>query len=367
MSEPKASVQSLLGEYAGKRHLYEELCREVQHLLETLLQQEGIKVHSVTCRAKMAESLEGKLKRQPRKYGRLSDMTDLAGVRIITYFDDDVYKVGELVGREFEIDWDNSADRRELMDPDRFGYLSLHYVVTLGSARSGLAEYARFQSMLIEIQIRSVLQHAWAEIEHDLGYKVKAAIPRDYRRAFARIAGLLETADLAFSALRDGLGRYAEEVAESIEETPEEIGIDRESVLSFLRSNGLARALDETIANSVGRGIEDPGMLYVDSIVRVLRWAGLETIADVEVSLREHREAVIELAVASSGMPWDEVVTRGSCLDAVSAYLSLRRGDDAVKYHVEGWGMEPADAEPYAEALQWAYERLSENKAGPGE
>ena len=54
MSEPKASVQSLLGEYAGKRHLYEELCREVQHLLETLLQQEGIKVHSVTCRAKMA-------------------------------------------------------------------------------------------------------------------------------------------------------------------------------------------------------------------------------------------------------------------------------------------------------------------------
>ena len=43
-----------------------------------------------------------------------------------------------------------------------------------------------------EIQFRTVLQHAWAEIEHDLGYKTEFGIPLDVRREFSRVAGLLE-------------------------------------------------------------------------------------------------------------------------------------------------------------------------------
>jgi ppGpp synthetase/RelA/SpoT-type nucleotidyltranferase len=116
-----------------------------------------------------------------------------------------------MVEREFVVDRTNSVDKRTLLDPDRFGYQSLHYVAALSVARTGLAEYGRFTGLRVEIQIRSTLQHAWAEIEHDLGYKSAAGVPRDIRRRFSRIAGLLELADEEFSVIRRDLDAYTSE------------------------------------------------------------------------------------------------------------------------------------------------------------
>lgn len=63
----------------------------------------------------------------------LEDITDLAGIRIITYFADQVDLIASFVEEEFEVDRSNSVDKRELIDPEKFGYLSLHYVVKLPS------------------------------------------------------------------------------------------------------------------------------------------------------------------------------------------------------------------------------------------
>jgi putative GTP pyrophosphokinase len=79
--------------------------------------------------------------------------------------------VAELIEREFVIDRDNTVDKRKQLDPDRFGYLSLHHIVQLGPTRSQLVEYSSFGGIKAEIQTRSILQHSWAEVEHDLGYK----------------------------------------------------------------------------------------------------------------------------------------------------------------------------------------------------
>ena len=98
-------------------------------------------------------------------------MTDITGVRVITYFADQVDEIAKVMEGEFNIDIKNSIDKRDILDPDRFGYLSLHYViVSLSSARCALAEYRSFSELKAEVQVRSILQHAWAEIEHDLGY-----------------------------------------------------------------------------------------------------------------------------------------------------------------------------------------------------
>lgn len=61
-----------------------------------------------------------------------------------------------------------------------------------------------------EIQFRTVLQHAWAEIEHDLGYKSEYSIPLSMRREFSRVAGLLELADETFEKLKHQLNDYDE-------------------------------------------------------------------------------------------------------------------------------------------------------------
>ncbi|MCQ5042062.1 hypothetical protein NE654_13385, partial [Akkermansia muciniphila] len=71
---------------------------------------------------------------------------------------------------EFIIDRDISIDKRKSLDPKRFGYRSLHYVVHIDPKYVKAQEYHKYHNLKLEIQISSILQYTWAEIEHDLGY-----------------------------------------------------------------------------------------------------------------------------------------------------------------------------------------------------
>ena len=107
-----------------------------------------------------------------------------------------------MLHQEFEI-LERSDKTEDLLEDERFGYQSVHYLVRLTRARAELAEYQRFARAITEVQVRTILQHAWAEIEHDIQYKSSAAIPRDIRRRFMALAGMLELADREFQAIQD--------------------------------------------------------------------------------------------------------------------------------------------------------------------
>jgi len=177
-----ARMEEILAQYDGNRKLYLEFCQTLERLLGQLVRDADIKVHSITHRLKARDSLKRKLSPRESRYEALQSVTDIMGVRITTYFSDEVDKIASVIEREFVVDPENSINKRAMLDPDRFGYLSLHYVVSLNPTRLGLREYSRFSGCKAEIQIRSILQHAWAEIEHDLGYKTIHAIPSEIRR-----------------------------------------------------------------------------------------------------------------------------------------------------------------------------------------
>lgn len=108
----------------------------------------------------------------------------------------------EAIEREFEVI--ERTDRSSLLaDEERLGYQSIHYLVRLASNRAALAEYSPFAHDIIEIQVRTILQHAWAEIEHDIQYKSVEALPSDIRRRFMALAGMLEIGDREFQALAE--------------------------------------------------------------------------------------------------------------------------------------------------------------------
>jgi ppGpp synthetase/RelA/SpoT-type nucleotidyltranferase len=176
-------------------------------LVGRLLTEEGIRVHSISRRVKDKESVQRKLASKADRYSNVKSLTDLLGLRIITYFPDEVDVVASVIEREFAIDRENSVDKRAILDPDRFGYLSLHYIASLDSQRASLTEYKRFAGLKFELQIRSILQHAWAEINHSLGYKSEAVLPKELRRRFFRLAGLLELADDQFLELKGGAAK----------------------------------------------------------------------------------------------------------------------------------------------------------------
>ena len=130
---------------------------------------------SIQCRAKEAARLKPKL----RDRGLLdsqsieTEIKDLAGIRLIFYTNTDVDRFlnSQLISDNFEVDWDETRIHHPVGEDTRQRYQAIHYTVRLNRARLGLAEYAKFSSMRCEIQIQTILNHAWAETSHDILYK----------------------------------------------------------------------------------------------------------------------------------------------------------------------------------------------------
>lgn len=294
-------VAQLLEVYDRERGVYSDFAKRIKTLLDDLLEQQETSIHSVTARAKDRDSLRHKLQLPDAHYNSLSSVTDLAGVRVTTYFADDVDTVGRLIENEFDVDSANSVDKRAALDPDRFGYLSLHYIVSLSDARSALPEYRPYGERKCEIQIRSVLQHAWAEIEHDLGYKTPGQVPRHLRRRFSRVAGLLELADLEFSGIRNELAQYALAVPLQIKNAPAEVLIDAVTLEAFARSDQLVAELDRHIAAKMHATVELGIPAFLSIISDNFAPLGLLTAGDLHDALQSKHALIREFADAWIG------------------------------------------------------------------
>lgn len=253
-------------------------------LTGALAAEAGLKLHSVTARVKQRASVAGKLARPERTYGALCDLTDLIGLRVITYFEDGVEQAGRIVEAALPVDFERSVDKRRPVAHDRFGYRSLHYVCSCDSD-SGLPAALRY-----EIQVRTVLEHAWAEIEHDLGYKTRDSLPSDARRRLNRLAGLLELADQEFAAIRHDLSAYAQALPARIA-AADEIALDRLSLASLLDCPEV-RELDAAIARQIGRAVGDEPF-YPDYLLRMLAASRLTTVSATRRALVSHHATIL--------------------------------------------------------------------------
>lgn len=222
-------------EFKAQKEKYNSLKDRVEGLLKDLLENEAIIPHQINSRVKTEDSLTKKILKKD-KYKSLNEITDIIGFRIITYLESDVDKVEELIRKEFQIDLANSIDKRQ-QTANEFGYRSLHLVSQLDDSRLKLTEYKKYSEIKFEIQIRSILQHAWAEIEHDLGYKSKSSLPNNTKRSFNRLAALLESADIEFDRLKKDLTGYKESVENEIIISPQSVPINQASIGSLSLSN----------------------------------------------------------------------------------------------------------------------------------
>ena len=125
-------------------------------------------------------------------------------VRVITYFEDSVTRISDILKAEFEVAPAPAKDKKRSGE-DNFSYKHINLMVNLKSSRQDLIEYRRAGNKKFEIQVCSMLQDAWAGIEKELGYG-SGAFPEEMKRDFYRVGALLEMADLEFLKIRKLLG-----------------------------------------------------------------------------------------------------------------------------------------------------------------
>lgn len=265
----------------------------VHHALSPLLGDAEPKLHHLDARIKTTESLRGKLARPDKSYARLTDITDLLGVRVITYFDDGVRAVARHIEATLDVDLNNSISKGAHDAPDRFGYRSLHYVCR---PPDGFHVPPDLEGLRFEIQVRTILQHAWAEIEHDIGYKSPTALPPRIRRRFSQLAGVLELADDTFLTIKRELADHRDAVTRQVQSGASSVPLDRSALDAFLHTPACAD-LDADVARTLGVPL-DSASFFPDYLVRMLDLAGLRDLATLRDALGAYRDPLSDFVHA---------------------------------------------------------------------
>ena len=330
------NVEAALSEYDSRKGLYAALQDVTVPLLTRLLEANGLSFHSITPRIKSRESLREKLGREGKDYSQLADVKDVVGIRIITYFEDELEKIDRVIKREFTVSEEDSYDRRSQMESDRFGYRSIHYVCSYSPSRLAMDEYKHLGDGVIEIQTRSILQHAWAEIEHEY-YKVKGSKPENVKRRNSRLAGLLELADAEFISIRQEMEAYRKNIDLRVnaDQSLEDVKLDSVSLVSFLEQDEEVKALDRAIAAALNAVIrQDTG--NVEVALKALKVAGVETLEELRRAIRDYTDALPSFM--KNWVDWNLGAGRASAGDyprGISMYhlgifIAALKGQDVV-------------------------------------
>ena len=280
--------RAILEEYRSNLPAFQKKAVRLHSQLKKTFSESGLLVTAIEHRVKTEESLIGKLELKGAKYRSLGDITDIIGLRVITFYMDDVDKVASAIERLFKIDWENSVDKRKLHETDSFGYLSLHYVCSTPNFPY------RF-----EIQMRTVLQHAWANMNHDTGYKSGVEIPKRYVRNMSRLAGLLELVDEQFSQIRTELTNYRRRIQSLVASgNLDEVPLDGDTFRSFLGLNPFDR-INRRIASVNQAEIQElPLMNYLP----VFNALGCKTLGDISRIIKDYSEAAYQIACYQIGL-----------------------------------------------------------------
>ena len=166
----------------------------------------------VQSRPKSITSFAEKAWRKRHQYDDpIHQLTDLCGARVICRTRSEVETMSALVEDRLDIDWENSSDCSQRLRPTEFGYRSVHYIVQIGAG--GIPGFdmevpPQVLSKSAEIQIRTVVEHAYADFAHDVTYKGAFRLPPSWERELAGVAAALEEADQTFSRIEEKLTAY---------------------------------------------------------------------------------------------------------------------------------------------------------------
>lgn len=320
--------EKILKDYKKRLPVLKMLKDVVLDLINKVLAENNVIVTVTESRVKTEKSFIGKLELKGHKYKNINDITDLVGARIVTYYNDQVDKVSSIIENLFEVDRDKSVDKRKIAALNSFGYMSLHYICRIPQKVYFNPECPEINDFWFEIQMRSALQHVWATIYHDTGYKSDVEVPKEYLRSLNRLAGLLEIADKEFDYIRVGLEDYRRRVKDLVADGEfKDILLDGEGFKNYLLSRPFDSLLYKISAINTAEIYHASKRPYLDILVKM----GFKNLADVEKMREDYSEDAYKLALTQMGNSDLNLIASNIPLRYLCVVYLLKNSDSPAK------------------------------------
>ena len=313
----------ILEEYRDHLADFAKMKEIVLHMLGDCLKQGNMIVNTIEGRVKTEASLAGKLELKGQKYKDLSDITDIVGARVVTFYTEEVDKIAALVDKLFDIDWENSVDKRKQLGKDTFGYMSLHYICRIPTSVYNDPEHPAINQYRFEVQMRTALQHVWASMNHDIGYKTGVEVPPEHLRSLTRLAGILELADEEFSRIRKEITDYRRKAEQLVKDGNfDAVSLNGDTWRSYLALDPFASLSNKIAAINQGEVYEDDLMPYYN----VLLHMNMKTIGDIVKMYSEHAEGAYQLALLQLAGTGLDIVTYSVAVQNLCIVAILKKG-----------------------------------------
>lgn len=258
--------------YESLKPKYERFTSTMKELMTHLLRQEQIDyLHPVQSRTKSLGSFQEKIAR--KKYtAPIKETMDLTGLRIICFYRDEIPRVKDIIEENFKVDRKNTVDKTAQLAKDQFAYGGVHYVLSLAKDRLELSEYRKFSRLKFEIQLLTLCQYAWAEVERKIEYKSEELVPPVLSRRLSRLVALFDLADDEFMSIRN-----------------EGINVLKQAALSSMsikQFTHISRTLKSLMKKAYEEDFIEMGALednrYLSDLLEACSFMGFENIASLE-------------------------------------------------------------------------------------
>lgn len=267
---------------------YERLAINLQQALKAFLAENAIPYLDVLYRVKDVDSAYEKVSRKEFDTP-FEQIEDWSGLRVICYYPSDVNKICEIIKQEFDIiSQEDTAKRLALKE---FGYRSTHFILKVKSSWMLPPNYRGLENFKAEVQVRTILMHAWAEVEHKLQYKSTEQVPEQFQRKLYLLSAKFEEADGQFEELRDGITKYRVELRENITEAQafQNQDLNLDTLGAFLNAALPEREDDKAAVSDVFSELAENKVSMADIV------SGFEIAKDyVNVVEKSWRESAID-------------------------------------------------------------------------
>lgn len=287
-------TKSIINQYHENKEIYEDLKDDLEDIFSSIIKRNEFRISNLSIRIKKEDTLKRKILYK-KKYKDIKQITDIVAARIIVLFEDDIDRLYEYIKDNFEIVEFNDKRKKNYEDRIDFGYNSLHLLLKFTDERCQLIEYSKYKDFIFELQIRTTLQHSWAEIEHGLGYKSQYEIPKDIRRKLVRLSATLELLDEEFVEVAKELEDYNKGI-EKVEKVMK-TDINVHSLIQYVANSKELNTIFNDILKETNAKVEkDKSIISELRLVKRFHLLGFSSIQELDAFVLENNHDIQMIA-----------------------------------------------------------------------